>query len=128
MTTLSKVHRFLLISNAQEKEKSQYLLETLCTLGDLQIAREKEAAKAISKKKYDLLIIDSGAVQDVISLVYSLHRQQPKSRFLVVTASPTWQVAREMFRAGASDYLDRSLTRSELCSRVKAVLALPPLP
>jgi DNA-binding NtrC family response regulator len=125
LKTQSKIKQILLVSNAKEKEKSHFLHDTLVPLGKIYTVQEKELTKNIKQHKYDLVIIDAAEVQEITPLISTLKRQRSGIRVIVVTASPTWEVAREMFRSGACDYLDRSLNKDEFRSRVKSALALP---
>jgi len=55
-----------------------------------------------------------------------LRAQQPEARIVIATTVPTWQRAREALRAGAADYIRKSLDEKELCSKIQAVLETPP--
>ncbi|MGA9349744.1 MAG: response regulator [Anaerolineae bacterium] len=87
---------------------------------------EEKALQSVAESRYDLVIVDASAVGDVLSLVSRLRAQQPQTRIVVVTASPTWQRAREALRAGAADYIRKSLDGEELRSKIQAVLDAPP--
>jgi DNA-binding NarL/FixJ family response regulator len=102
------------------------LERALAPLGQLHIVPEEEAIRAASERTYDVVLIDAGVVQDVVRLVTHLRAQQPQLRIVVVTASPTWQQSREVFRAGAADYLRKSLDRKKLRDQILAVLEMPP--
>lgn len=119
--------RFLLVSDATEKQMqwSRLLRNALCRLGKLCITTGKEAVEEVSRESYDMIIVDSGAVHKVALLVSRLRAQRPESRVLVVTASPSWQAAREVLKAGAIDYLSKSLSGDELRSRIEVMLRIP---
>lgn len=121
-----KKYHFLLINNKTETQWPQFLQETIGDLGELSVLQEAETKRVISQSNFDLIIIDAGAIQDVASLILYLRAQRPESRILVVTSAPTWQAAREVLKAGASDYINRSLDKKELHSKVVAVLEFPP--
>jgi DNA-binding NarL/FixJ family response regulator len=87
---------------------------------------EEEAVQEVTLNRYDLVIVDAGYVHDVPELIFQLRSRRPRLRVVVATASPTWQRAREALKAGAADYIRKSLDRELLRSRIKTVLELPP--
>jgi|YNPBryunderm2012_1023409.scaffolds.fasta_scaffold04209_3 DNA-binding NarL/FixJ family response regulator len=121
-------YTFLLVGKAPEARWPMVLEQALAPLGHLYIVPEEEAVHAVSERAYDVVLIDAGAVQDVVRLMTHLRAQQPRLRIVVVTASPTWQQSREVFRAGAADYLRKSLDKKKLRDQIRAVLEMPPLP
>jgi len=121
-------YTFLLVGKAPEARWPMVLEQALAPLGQLHIVPEEEAVRAVSERSYDVVLIDAGAVQDVVRLITHLRAQQPQLRIVVVTASPTWQQSREVFRAGAADYLRKSLDKKKLRDQIRAVLEMPPSP
>jgi DNA-binding NarL/FixJ family response regulator len=97
-------------------------------LGKLEVLPEKEAMQHILQYKYDVIIVDAAAVGNEVLLISRVRAQQPQARIVVVTASPTWRRAREALRAGAMDYISKSLSEREFLSAFKDVLARIPLP
>jgi DNA-binding NarL/FixJ family response regulator len=64
---------------------------------------------------YQLIVIDASAVAaDLVDLVASLHQQYPNIPIVVTTTSPTWELARQIFLAGANDYIHRSLEMDKI--------------
>ena len=116
---------FLLISNQNERQWPYFLKETLRDLGELAVLPEEEAKQDVARNNYDLIIIDAGAVREAVSLIVSLRAKRTDSRILVVTASPTWQAARAVLKAGAIDYIGKLLDKKELHAKIAAVLELP---
>lgn len=119
-------HKFLLIGNKTEAQWSGVLQRALSSLGELRIVPEGEAVQAVMQRYHDAIIIDMGAVHDAAQLVSRLRSQRPEVRLVVATASPTWQLAREVLQAGASDYIRKSRDENELRSKIQAVLETPP--
>lgn len=118
---------FLLVTGRTETQWSLTLHQALSPLGKLHITPEEEAVQAVAQD-YDVIIIDAGAISDTATLVFRLREQRPEARIVVATASPTWQRARDALHAGAADYIRKSLDEKELCSKIEAVLKLPPPP
>ncbi len=119
-------YNFLLIGKSVETQWPRVLQRALSPLGKLCIVLEEEAVQAVSREQYDLVIIDAGVVADSVSLTTRLRTQQPKARIVVATASLTWQAARRVLQAGAADYIRKSWDEKDLCSKIQAVLNVPP--
>ncbi len=87
---------------------------------------QDEAMPAVIQSDYDVIIIDAGEVRDAALLASRLRARWPEARVVIATASPTWRRAREALRAGATDYIRKSLDEEELRSKIQAVLDAPP--
>jgi DNA-binding NtrC family response regulator len=105
---------FLLITQSQESHWVRLLEETLLPVGNLQIATEASGIQYAVSREFKGIIIDAGSVDDLALLVSRIRAQQPMAKIIVVTASPTWQRAREAFLAGATDYIRKSLGKDDL--------------
>ena len=115
--------KFLLIGNPSDSIWVTILRNALYPLGQLDLTSESEASMCVQQKHYDLIIIDAAVFNDVEALVAALHRQQPTIPIVVVTSSPTWQRARRIFLAGATDYVQKSLDTNTLLKTFQAILA-----
>jgi len=120
--------RFLLIGHREESLSFQNLAGALADLGDLEILPEKEAMQYVLQRRYDVVIVDAAAVKDEALLVARVRAQQPDTRIVVITSSPTWRRAREVLQAGAMDYVSKSLSQSEFLGVFKDVLSRTPSP
>lgn len=114
---------FLLIHNRQNQHWVQIIEEALTPLGDVQLKEEKEEYHQINLKNYDLIIIDAAIEGHLPQLISDFHAQEPQARLIVMTASPTWRRAREAFRAGAIDYVRKSLDKKEILATMQGALA-----
>ena len=119
---------FLLINGTRESYWHQVLEDALATLGTVQIGEEEEAVELVLQQSYDIVIVDATAVKDVPLLVSRIRAQRPDARIVVATTSPTWTRARAAFRAGATDYIRKSLNEDELLSAFRVALAKTPPP
>ena len=113
--------RFLLIGEKQALW-SQRLDHVLARWGKLYTASAEEAIEAIQENDYGLIVIDAGIIEDPASLVSHLNAKQPNASLIVASASPTWRQAKEVLRAGATDYIRKSLDEKELDNELGAVL------
>lgn len=119
-------YSFLLIGKSAETQWPVILEQALSPLGKLRIVPEEEAERAVAESRYDVILIDAGAVRAETLLLFRLRAWQPQARIIVATASPTWQRSREALQAGVSDYIRKSLDEKELRSKIQAVLEAPP--
>jgi len=117
---------FLLVGTPSSSQWSSILRRALSPLGELRIASEADAPREIARKSYDAIILDAGAVRDVNTLTSLLRQGHPHARVIVATASPTWRRAREALRAGAADYIRKSLDEQELQAAIQAALLVTP--
>lgn len=118
--------RFLLIGDSRDDPWRQVLEEASAPLGVLQIAREVDAFRLIRQQDFDVIVIDAAKVEDVFLLVSLIRAQRPNARIMVATASPTWKRARGAFRAGAIDYIRKSMNKEEVLSALRATMSKAP--
>lgn len=113
---------FLLIGTADQW--ARVLERAVLPLGQLRVLDESAAVAQLDLRVYAAIIIDAGVVADAYALCQRVQVQRPGTRVIIVTASPTWQRARQAFQAGALDYVRKSLDETELHNRIVAVLNL----
>jgi DNA-binding NtrC family response regulator len=85
---------------------------------------EGEARRAVTEREYALVVIDAGAVEEAAKLTAWLLATTPDLPIVVATASPTWQRARQVLKAGASDYIRKTLDEEKTRRELGAVLDL----
>jgi len=115
-------YRFLLVSNSPGDYGHRVLEEALSALGPLQFAGEQRLASLLSGQAYDVVIVDAGAVTSAPDVVSQVRALNLNAKIVVVTSSPHWKIARAVFRAGATDYLLKSLDRAEILKDFRVVL------
>jgi DNA-binding response OmpR family regulator len=121
-----KCRRILLIGGSCDDPWRQVIEGAVASLGTLQIAREVDALSLTRQQDYDLIVIDAATVADVFLLIPCIRAQKPDARIVVATASPTWMRARKAFRAGATDYIRKSLNKEEVLSALRATVNKAP--
>jgi DNA-binding response OmpR family regulator len=120
--------RLLLVNGSGDRAWHQALSIAVASLGELHRTAYQEALKEMMARQYDLVIVDSLAVEDVPKFVSSIRAYRSETKVVVVTASPTWRRAREAFYAGASDYIRKTHDTKELTAVLKAALQAQPSP
>jgi DNA-binding NtrC family response regulator len=115
--------KFLFICNQPESPWAAVLGKALAPMGSLDLAQDKDVLARIQKENYRVLIIDSTTLTNVPHLVAFLREEKPTVPIVVATSSPTWDRAREVFLAGASDYVHKSLDEDAIRATVREVIA-----
>jgi len=121
-----KCREFLFIGGSCDDPWGQVIEDASASLGTLQIAGEFDALSLTRQQDYDAIVIDAARVADVPLLVSCIRTQKPDARIVVATASPTWRRAREAFRAGATDYIRKSMNKEEVLFALQATVNKAP--
>ena len=119
---MSQRATFLLVSKASNDYWHRVLEEALSNLGSLHIHQERNVLPLVLQQSFALIIVDAGAVGDAARLISRVRVCQPDARIVVATASPTWKQAREVFYAGAIDYIRKPSDKKEALFTLQTVL------
>jgi DNA-binding NtrC family response regulator len=116
-------NNILVVSNKTDSAWLHTVAKAAHVLGQVQIVAEKAALAQLSAQGYDLIVLDAAeTTTDVATLVTQLRDAHPNVPIIVATTSPNWQRARQAFRAGASDYVRKSLDVSRTTESLKDLL------
>jgi len=119
---MSTSYCFLLVSDSSGDYWYQALRGALVDLGSLQVVSENEMAALLQEQTYDVVIVDAGAVANAPEVVSQIRVLAPDTRVVVVTVSPHWKIAKAVFRAGATDYVYKSLNEEEILTIFRSLL------
>lgn len=114
---------FLLVGSKPHSAWAAVLRRGLEPLGDLRVVAASELLDRHTLEGCDLFIIDAASVEDVTGLVARLRRESASVPIVVVTTSPTWQRAKQLFMVGADDYVRKSMDVGVLCTALGKILA-----
>lgn len=114
---------FLLVGSKPHSAWAGVLRRGLEPLGDLHVVTASELSDRGTLEGCDMFIIDAASVEDAAGLVTRLRRESPSVPIVVVTTSPTWQRAKQLFMMGANDYVRKSMDVGVLCSTLGKILA-----
>jgi DNA-binding NtrC family response regulator len=113
----------MVVSNKPDSPWSDTIRLALSPLGKPHFITETEIMAQIDTQSYDLIIIASGDIDGEIGdLVKKLRFSCPETPIIVTTNSPTWRRAKEVFLAGATDYIRRTLDKNKILSFYQEVL------
>jgi DNA-binding response OmpR family regulator len=121
------MNRFLVVTNAPASAWTVGTAATLQELGTVAIATEPEVARAGFAEPYNLIMVDMAELpdQEALSLVAALRAADDAVPIVVATASPTWNRARSLLLAGASDYIRKTTDRAALLRTLGPLLLRP---
>lgn len=117
------VKRLLLVAHCPESAWRAVLDEAARDIAEVDAFSEEEAFARMRQTKYDLVILDVVDAQNLPALVRRAKTQAPDVPVIVATSSPTSRRAREVFRAGASDYIRRSPDLQDLRATLREMLS-----
>lgn len=120
------LHKFMLIGHRDESVWFQNLANALTALGTLQVFPQKEAIQHIRQDQYDLVIIDKSFAKNELHLIERIRSLQPDARIIAITSTPTWRQIREILKAGAMDYISKSMSEREYFLIFKDILDKQP--
>lgn len=115
---------FLLIDEAREHYWPELLSDALAPYGTLYIKNSEDAILFIRQACPDLIVIDATELEDIPALIARLRTECPAGKIVVVTASPTWTRARAAFRAGALEYIRKSVNVAELRTLFESIITV----
>lgn len=118
-------YSFLLIA-AASSPWTKILQSALRSLGDVNVATKDDVLNEVLFHHYDVIIVDSQVVDDIVHLTAEVHCIDRTTRVIVATESPNWQMARAVFRAGGADCIVRSYDAQQLRQDIEQALDTPP--
>lgn len=102
--------RIAVVGNVDDSLWLQKVEAPLATLGEVTTFSQDKVDYLEGYLGSELIIVDTSGIQNAVEFVKYLKDENFTTPLLVVTASPTWRRAREMFKAGATDYLKQTDT------------------
>ena len=121
---MQKRKNVVIIGNNADSLWVTAVRDALANWGIVQFQPECEALANLPEKSPDLLLVDASTLEtDTVQFVASLNRANPCTPIIVATTSPTWRRARDIIRAGATDYVRRSFDKQLVLNRCQAPFA-----
>jgi len=94
-----------------------FVVDTACGSTALNMIRDRSTGG----NPYALVIVDMIA-ENAHHLINQIRQEQPKIKIVAATSAPTWRLVREIYRAGAADYIIKSRDRKRLASELHTLL------
>lgn len=114
---------FLVVGAGSDSPWVTTVRSELSSLGELKLVQAADALDQISRTNYGMVLVDAGTIEDMHGFICAVREVAPSVPIVVVTASPTWQSAKEVFLNGADDYVRKSLEPKALGAILREVLA-----
>lgn len=115
MTTSKNI---LLVTSEAEPSSQQALAE----LGGIRVSLVTEVAEPMAAASYDLVVVDDQP--STAEVVARLHDRYPKLPIVALSSGGGWKSAREAWRAGATDVVEKQSGEVDLSQAVKRILGL----
>ena len=88
-------------------------------VGSLHIVLAKEVSRQHTDHMYDVVLLDVSDIEELYLLIPEIHREQPRSRVIVVSSTPTWAMTREVIRLGASSLIRKSSNLDQIIDELR---------
>jgi CheY-like chemotaxis protein len=105
---------YLLVGDPEDPFLRATLEKILKELGEVHVTTGKNAIDLVKSSDFLAVMVDASVVGDFGMLVSRIRLAKPHISVIVLTASPTWELAREAFMSGATDYVVKSLDQEYL--------------
>lgn len=119
---------YLLVGDPEDSCFWATLQRVLETRGDIEIVTAKRAIEMIVANAFQAVFVDATAVEHFVDLVANIRRVKSNTNVIVMTASPNWELAREAFMSGATDYIVKSLDEGQFGPEIHRALDRTVLP
>jgi DNA-binding response OmpR family regulator len=119
--------RFLVVTNAPASAWAVDTATTLQEQGTVAVVTAQDAARHGLGVPYSLILVDMAELPDpdALRLVAALRAAGGAVPIVVATASPTWNRARGLLLAGASEYVRKTTDRATLLRTLDPLLMRP---
>jgi DNA-binding NtrC family response regulator len=106
---------------------NQWLVEIKAGLNQevcIQVLSEDEAKHALLLNHFPIILIDSGSVDNVPSLIRALLEIFDEAKIIILSNTPTWHRALQAYQAGALDYFSKLLDKDKLFATLNRIIPL----
>jgi DNA-binding NarL/FixJ family response regulator len=118
-------YQVLLIKNNIELSWLSVLNKSIGDIAEIITLNELNLAQEIKNKKCNLILINMASIANVEEVIKTSKQNKPGVPIVVITASPNSEIARKVFRAGASDYLRESIDETEIREELLGMIKQP---
>lgn len=90
-------------------------------LRSVSIDIDKDISRRKNNNAYDMIVVDVSNIEDLRRLIPEIHHEQPQSRILVVSSTPTWKQTREVIRLGAANLIRKNSNLEEVIKELESL-------
>lgn len=117
--------RVVLVSDSAPTPWTVAIERAIEQIGRVICKTTSELDQCSGAKKADLIIVDASTTQRTAQVIAMLRSVNRAGRIVVFTASPDWKEARDVLKAGALDYVPKSVQGTRLQEYLRTVLTSP---
>ena len=115
--------KVLLINGSKTDYWEEVVRRALKPVAEVEATTEREGLELLGTHEFDLVILDATTIDEASLTIERILARQREARIIVATTTPTWRRARAAFRAGAIDYVSKTLdghgVRSTICAALR---------
>jgi DNA-binding NarL/FixJ family response regulator len=87
-------------------------------IGAVNIVLDKDLSWRRGNHPYDVIMMDISNLEDLHRLIPEIHHEQPRSRIIILSSTPTWKFTREVIRLGAATLIRKNSNLDEIISEL----------
>lgn len=111
--------KILIVSDAE----NQYYWSALTNeikekIGPVHILLDKDLSWKKIDDRYDVVMMDISNIEDLHNLIPGIRHDQPESRIIIISTTPTWKETRQVIRLGASNLIRKSFNLDEIINEL----------
>jgi predicted nucleotide-binding protein len=114
---------FLVVTDQAKSIWVTTVKASLKSMGEIKIVPKDDALEELTRIDCEMVILDYSAANDIVSFITEVHSKYPGLPIVVAALTRGWRRARETLRAGAKDYILKSLTADELEATIRNILS-----
>ena len=88
-------------------------------IGPVRIVLDKDISLWRINHPYDVIVMDVSNIEDLHHLIPEIHHEQPRSRIIIISSTPTWKETREVIQLGAASLIRKSSNLDELINELQ---------
>jgi DNA-binding NarL/FixJ family response regulator len=88
-------------------------------IGPVRIVLDNDISRRINNHSYDVIVVDVSNIEDLYRLIPKIHHDQPRSRIIIVSSSPTWEQTRDVIHLGAAKLIRKNSDLDEVINELR---------
>jgi DNA-binding NarL/FixJ family response regulator len=125
VTKVTHTSKALLLGWPGDRTWEEFLRRALAELHRELVFATEATADEVQWGKHDLILLDAGAVGDLTQAISRIRARNADARIIIFSPSPSWEQAREVMLAGATDYAPRELRQANIVEVIRRGLGRP---
>jgi DNA-binding NtrC family response regulator len=119
-----KIQNCLVVNGHSGRRWLSLLSQILDELGEWVRVGSESDLVANTTEQFNLVVLDPVSTSNLALAIVQARQHYPKAGIAVFSADPTWQQARECYRAGANVYAAQQMEHDAIASTLQRALAI----